>query len=468
MNTPQIQHLKDIYASGIQAVDPYQIMMKSIVIDQDTLTIQNSEKIFQFDLKLFKKIAVIGFGKATAKMAKAVEEVLSYRIDSGLISVKYGHTEDLSIIKTIEAGHPIPDSNSEVAAARILSDSAKYQSDTLVLVLISGGGSALVSSPYKASDSKVQLNLKDKQQISNLLLSCGASIQEINCVRKHLSSIKGGRLAKALYPATTISLILSDVIGDPLDVIASGTTVPDTNTFSEVKSIINRYGLEKHLSQNINKIVQYGLDGIIPETPKADDKLFDRVTNIVIGNNYDCLVDARLKAEQLGYTAEIMNGYITGDVEDAALWLHQNMFRKIKKHPKKKLCLITGGETTVRLTGSGKGGRNQHLALCFLYIMSLNPIFTDHVYFMSAGTDGNDGPTDAAGAFASSEILNRSKKLNLDIAQYLKTNDSYRFYEQLDYLFKTGPTNTNVCDIQVMIYTGSQPGSPREGFIKSF
>ena len=468
MTPLQIQHLKDIYYSGIQAVDPYQIMMKSLLIDHDILTIQNSEKIFQFDLKPFKKIAVIGFGKATAKMAKAVEEVLSDRINSGLISVKYGHTEDLSVIETIEAGHPIPDSNSETAAQRILSNAAEYKSDTLVLVLISGGGSALVSSPYNSSNSKIHINLQDKQEISNLLLKCGASIQEINCIRKHLSLIKGGRLAHALYPATTISLILSDVIGDPLDVIASGTTVPDSSTFPEVKKIIDRYELEQHLSQNINKLVQYGMDGIIPETPKANDKLFDKVTNIVIGNNYDCLVDARLKAEQIGYTAEILNGYITGDVEDAALWLHRNMFQKIKEHPKKNLCFIAGGETTVRLTGCGKGGRNQQLALCFLYIMSLNPVFTDRVYFMSAGTDGNDGPTDAAGAFACSEILKRSKKLNLDITWYLKENDSYRFYEQLDYLFKTGPTNTNVCDIQVILYTGNKLNPTNHIFEKSF
>jgi len=454
MTSRQIQHLKDIYFSGIQAVDPYQIIIDSINIDQDILTIQNSEKIFQFDLTPFPKIVVIGFGKATAKMAKAVEAVFSGRIDSGLISVKYGHTEDLSIIETIEAGHPIPDKNSETAAARILNKVSDYDSKTLVLVLISGGGSALVASPYCASDPKIQLSLKDKQHLTGLLLKCGASIQEINCVRKHLSSIKGGRLAQAIAPATIISLILSDIIGDPLDVIASGTTVPDPSTYLEVKEILNRYNLENQLSEDTNKLLQYGLHGVIPETPGSKDQLFNKVSNIVIANNYDCLVDARNKAELLGYSAEISNGYITGDVEDAALWLFQDTHRKIKEFPKKNLCFITGGETTVRITGDGKGGRNQHLALCFLYLMSLSPVFTDRLYFMSAGTDGNDGPTDAAGAFACSEILEKSKKMDLDIAWYLKENDSYRFFEQFDQLFKTGPTNTNVCDIQIILYHG--------------
>ena len=333
---------------------------------------------------------------------------------------------------------------------------SEYDSKTLVLVLISGGGSALVTSPYYSSNPKIQLSLKDKQHLTDLLLKCGASIQEINCVRKHLSSIKGGRLAQTIVPASIISLILSDVIGDPLDVIASGTTVPDPSSYLEVKEIFNRYHLENQLSENTNKLLQFGLDGAIPETPNRSDQLFDKVSNIVIGNNYDCLVEARKKAEQLGYTAEIINGFITGDVEDAALWLYQNTFRKIKEFPKKNLCFITGGETTVRITGAGKGGRNQHLALCFLYLMSLSPIFTDRIYFMSAGTDGNDGPTDAAGAFACSEILEKSQKKDLDITWYLKENDSYRFFEQFDQLFKTGPTNTNVCDIQVILYCGDQ------------
>lgn len=452
MILPQIQNLKDIYFSGIQAVDPYQIMLDSITVDQDVLTIQNSEKFFQFDLSQFSKIVVIGFGKATAKMAKAVEEVMIDRIHSGLIAVKYDHIEKLSTIKIIEAGHPVPDENSEKAASNILEFVADLGVETLALVLISGGGSALISAPYQSTDPNVRLNLKDKQLISDLLLKCGANIQEMNCVRKHFSAIKGGRLLKALTPATTISLILSDVIGDPLDVIASGPTVSDSSTFEKVKEIVDRYKLSKQLPGHVNQMLQFGLDGLVPETPKSDEKIFDTVSNIIIANNYDCLVGAKQKAESLGYEADIINGYITGDVEDAAFWLYQSAIRKIQENPKKNLCFITGGETTVRRTGDGKGGRNQHLALCFLYLMTLSPVFRDQIYFLSAGTDGSDGPTDATGAFACNEILDAANKFGLDIVWHLKQNDSYRFYDQLNQLFKTGPTKTNVCDIQVILY----------------
>ncbi|TYB30807.1 MAG: glycerate kinase, partial [Candidatus Mcinerneyibacterium aminivorans] len=393
-------------------------------------------------------------GKATATMAKAMEEILKDKITRGLISVKYGHTADLEKIEYIEAGHPVPDENGFNAGKKILDIAKNADKNTLVITLISGGGSALLTHPYVYdNEEKIEIRLEDMQDTTNRLLKCGAIINEINCLRKHLSAIKGGKLAKALYPAKSINLILSDVVGDRLDTIASGPTSPDDTTFEEMDRIIKKYEIRDNLPRNVLKILEKGLKGDVEETPKEKDKIFKNTNNILIGTNYQSLQACANKASSLGYNSLIISSQIVGEAKDVAKVL-AGIAKDSKKHDllgDKPLCIIAGGETTVTLTGEGKGGRNQEIALSYLAEIEKEMDSFENIYFISASTDGNDGPTDAAGAYADIELFERSKEKDLSIDDYLKNNDSYHFFEEIDGLVKTGPTNTNVCDIHLIL-----------------
>ena len=443
--------LEQIFNSAVDRVNPEKILKTSLSITGDILKIKTPQKEKDFDLSKFKRIWVTGAGKATASMAKGLESVLGSRIEKGIIAVKYGHTEQLSRIDLIETGHPVPDANSVRGAREIAALAEKADSDTLMINLISGGGSAILCLPY--SDDNFQLTLEEKQATTRLLLECGASIKDINCISKHISGIKGGRLARLMYPAACINLILSDVVGDRLDTIASGLTVEDETTYADAYSYFEKYGLLDRIPPNVKNLIISGKKGETAETPKNGDAAFTKIENILIGTNHTALLAAEEKARSLGYNPLILSSGITGEAREIAKFFSAlARDTSLYGHPVVKPgCIIAGGETTVTLKGSGKGGRNQEMALSFLNEMAGNPDAYKGIYFLSAGTDGNDGPTDAAGAFASLEILESGKEKGLSPALYIAQSDSYNYFKSAGGLLTTGPTNTNVCDVQLIL-----------------
>jgi len=306
---------------------------------------------------------------------------------------------------------------------------------------------------YEDGDRAVRISLAQKQAVTRLLLDCGATINEINCVRKHLSQIKGGRLAEMLYPATVVSLILSDVVGDSLDVIASGPTTGDSTAFADVAAVMAKYDLDEKLPDAVRAYIDLGLSGTVPDTPDGSHPAFSKVDNLLIGTNYLSLQAAAEAARTLGYTTVVLSSQVIGEAREVARVLC-GIAKDAKKHGllgPLPLCLICGGETTVTIRGDGTGGRNQEMALAFLVEMGLSPAETAGIHFLAAATDGDDGPTDAAGAFAHHGIMTAALKAGLSAAAFLKNNDAYHFFDRTGGLLKTGPTNTNVCDIQVII-----------------
>lgn len=427
------QILYDIFYHALQAVLPYEKVKERC-----------RDILLSYEQGKFNRLIVIGFGKAACPMAKAMEDFSLDLLGTGIVITKYNHCNkyNLEKIKVFEAAHPVPDENGlkgTDAIIRLLKSADEY---TLVVCLISGGGSALLISPYEG------VGLNDKQKITELLLKAGANIQELNTVRKHISRVKGGRFAEIAYPARIISLILSDVIGDRLDVIASGPTSPDETTFQDALSVLEKYNLTKIASSPIIDMIQKGMHGLISETPKKGNPIFKRVENIIIGSNTIALAAAKKKAEELGFDAEIVSAEITGEAKEVGKWLAKKAIEvKNKKSSGRSVCLISGGETTVTVKGDGLGGRNMELALSF----ALEIEGIDGITLLSAGTDGTDGPTDAAGAIVNGETIRKAKFLGIDAEEYLKNNDSYHFFERIECLFVTGPTGTNVMDIQIVV-----------------
>ena len=446
-NTPKKDFRKDamtIFQTALAAVEPRRAVESSLELTGDELTVlEGNKKRKTIDLSQVDHIYVIGAGKASAPMAQAVEEILGERITDGLICVKYGHGLDLKKINIVEAGHPEPDQAGVEAAARIKEILEGAGPKDLVISLFSGGGSALLVMPAPG------LKLADKQKVTKLMLACGADIHEINSVRKHLSAVKGGRLAGLAAPATVINLMLSDVIGDAMDVIASGPLVPDRSTFEEAAVVLAKYKLMKKIPAAAKRCLTAGLTGQEPETPKAGDAFFKNVLNLIVGSNLICLTAAKEEAKQLGYRPLILSSTIEGETREAA-WLHTAIAREIKKsgNPiKPPACLISGGETTVTLKGAGKGGRNQEFALAAALALDGQ----DNILVFSAGTDGTDGPTDAAGAMADGETAARAGRAGLLARKHLEENDAYPFFEELGDLIITGPTRTNVMDIRLVL-----------------
>ena len=442
-----IDNLKSIFKAGLDRVDPIRIIKEKVRLEGDMLCIDNGGQISSFDLSQFRQIYVVGAGKASARMALAVEELLKERITGGVISTKYGHSESLSSIEIIEAGHPVPDKNSLRAAGEILDLCKNLTSDSLVISLISGGGSALLSLPVK------EITHQDKQDITATLLACGADICEINCIRKHLSAVKGGRLVKAVSPAVSINLILSDVIGDRLDSIASGLTAHDNTCFRDALEILDKYSLTGRIPRRVLDYLKKGADDPLLETPKQDSNIFSRNHNFIIGSNIAAVEQAAARAREMNYNTVVLSSQIMGEARTAAA-NYAGICMDIKRREllaSKPACIIAGGETTVTLKGSGKGGRNQEMALSFLQHTAENPSALEGVYFLSGATDGNDGPTDAAGGFACLEMTGTDSKTRSEIKAYLNNNDAYHYLKKNGLLYVTGPTNTNVCDLQIMI-----------------
>lgn len=425
--------LKEIFFSAIKAVLPY-----------DAVRNHCSSILSSYKDGKFNKFIVAGFGKAACPMAKAVEDFLMEYITNGIIITKYSHCSryKLEKLQLFEAGHPVPDENGVRGTEEILKLLKKADADTLIVFLISGGGSALLTVPYKG------ISLHEKQYLTELLLRTGVDIHELNTVRKHISMVKGGRLAETAYPAKMISLILSDVIGDRLDVIASGPTSPDQTTYNDALDVLRKYDLIEKVPFMILDVLQKGNEGLLPETPKHTNRVFERVENIIIGSNKIAIEAAKDKAKALGFDVLMLSSEITGEAREAGKYLaKQALESKRSSLYNKKICLISGGETTVTVRGSGKGGRNTELALSFA--QEIDNI--EGITLLSAGTDGTDGPTDAAGAIINSKTIQKARTLGLDANEYLTNNDSYTFFKRIDELFITGPTYTNVMDIQIIL-----------------
>jgi hydroxypyruvate reductase len=450
-----IDHLKEIFKAGLNRVDPHRMIIDHVRLSGSRLLVSMETQHLEVDLDAFRQVFVIGAGKAAARMAKAFEQILGNRIHQGVIVVKYKHTEPLDIIETLEAGHPVPDENGVAAAKAILALADKADTETLVITLISGGGSALLPMPLQCQGAgfRVDLGLEDKQQTTTALLSCGADIEEINCLRKHLSGVKGGRLLQHLAPARSLNFILSDVVGDDLSSIASGLTTIDPTTFDDALAIIDKYGISKKVPESVLETLRLGKEGMIAETLKKGAEAVLRASNILIGTNRTAIMAAGEKARQLGYNTALLTSRITGEAREIAKFIG-GVALDVKASDmiaKKPACVISGGEPVVTLRGCGKGGRNQEMALALLAEMERRPSEYRGIHFLAAATDGNDGPTDAAGAFACSGLVGRAKIRNVSISGHLRNNDSYHFFEKTGGLYKTGPTNTNVCDLHILL-----------------
>ena len=426
-----------IFLAGVESVKPGNLIKRYVSLNNNMLQI---EKI-TFDLTLVKNIYVVGAGKASAAMAQTIEYILGSRIKEGHIITKYEHSVPLKFIETTEAGHPVPDDNGIKGTKDILSIVKKADKDDLVICLISGGGSALLA------DVPEGCTLDDLKKVSSVLLKTGANITEMNCIRKHLSAVKGGQLSSTAAPARVVSLILSDVIGDPLDVIASGPTAPDPSTFFDALAIISKYNIAGELPEKIISVLKDGLDNKRHETLKKSDKILELTNNLIIGTNKLALSTAKDKAESLGYESHIITNNLDTDVTEVASYITELAKHVRNQKTSKKTCLLFAGEPTVKVKGSGLGGRNQHLAL--LAAVLLKDIHG--ITILSGGTDGSDGPTDATGAVVDSLTLQKAYDLRLNPEEYIDNSDSYNFFKQAGGLIITGPTQTNVMDLMVAL-----------------
>jgi glycerate-2-kinase len=424
--------------AALKAADPIEIIRSKLSLKNSTLHVDSHS----FNLEKFKNIYVLGGGKATGAMADALERVLEKQITRGLVNVPRGTISKTAIIELHEASHPIPDEAGVEGTRRMLEIAEQAEKDDLVICLISGGGSSLMPLPRNG------ISINDKKEITNVLLKCGATINEFNTVRKHISDFKGGWLAKKAYPATILNLILSDVVGDPLDFIASGPTVPDSTTFSDAVKVLEKYKLWEQTPASIRKVLSDGKKDLIPETPKTTDETFKKVHNIVVGNNRLASLAACEHSKLHGLRALLLTATLEGEARHVGTVL-ATIAREVLSsgNPlKRPACIVAGGETTVTVTGKGRGGRNQEIALAAA--MKLGGM--DGVVVASLTTDGVDGPTDAAGAIVDGKTVKRASRMGLAPEKFLADNDSYSFFLRLSDLVVTGPTGTNVNDVTVI------------------
>lgn len=428
-----------IWEAGLGAGRVNSLLQRSLRLDGSDLRVGSAV----FDLARIRRLLVVGAGKASGAMAHCLEEILEDRIAQGLVVVKEGYTAPTRRIRLVEAGHPIPDARGERATRELLTLAQSAGADDLVVVLVSGGGSALTPAPVPP------ITLAEKQALTEQFLSAGATVSELNVVRKHCSRFKGGQLAKAAAPARVLSLILSDVIGDAVDVIASGPTAPDESTFADALAILERFGLKGRVPASVVRHLERGARGELPETPKPLDPLLHRVTNHVIGNNALVVAAAESKARHLGFNTHVLTRSLQGETREAARQV-ADLAREIRSRGKPvgpPACVIAGGETTVTVLGKGKGGRCQEFCLA----AALGLQGTPDVVVLAAGTDGSDGPTDAAGAIADGDTVARGARKGLDAGASLADNDSFGFFSALGDLVTTGPTNTNLLDIYLLL-----------------
>ncbi len=390
----------------------------------------------------FDRVFLLAIGKASTAMASAVKKRWGARLTSGIVVTKYGHvTNRLKGLKVLESGHPVPDAAGLAASVQVMDLLRGLNARDLLIVAVSGGASALLPAPAEP------ITLDEKRELTDLLLRAGADIFELNTVRKHLSFLKGGQLAAWAYPATVVSLLLSDVIGDNIEVIGSGPTAPDPSTFADAIQILRRYQLESHVPRSVLLRLECGAAGLLPETPKPGDPLFRNVRNSIVGSNRLALKAAASQAKKLGYAPVILSSTMQGETREVAR-VHAEILREAAVNSRSPVCFLSGGETTVTVKGQGKGGRNQEFALAA--VIALHGL--KDVLVLSAGTDGTDGPTDAAGAIASGNTIMRAKEAGLNAYQYLQDNNAYPFFDALGDLIRTGPTGTNVMDVHLMLH----------------
>jgi hydroxypyruvate reductase len=428
-----------ILAAALEAVEPGAAISRHIQRQGQHLLVNGKA----YDLRSYHRVWMVGAGKASAPMANRAAELLGESLTGGLIIVKEGYTGDLLALpdrlNLVEAGHPIPDHRGVTGAGQMAEMLANLNHDDLVICLISGGGSALLVSPVPG------ISLSDLQSLTTALLASGASIDEINTLRKHLEQLKGGGLARLASPASLVTLILSDVVGDRLDVIASGPTVPDPTTFADAWKVLERYNLLDQIPASLIHHLQRGRHGEVQETPKPGDPLFEKTQNLIIGNNRQAALAAIHQAREEGLHCMLLTTHLQGEARQAGRFLaaiaHQ--IADSGEPIPRPACIVIGGETTVSLTGDGLGGRNQELALGAVADLA----GLDEVALITLATDGGDGPTDAAGAIVTGQTLERARALGIEPARFLSHNDAYHFFDPLGNLIRTGPTQTNVTDL---------------------
>ncbi|MFI3189357.1 glycerate kinase [Crenothrix sp. D3] len=446
MTTLLKQHALHIFQAGVAAANPYQAVQRCLTLDES----------------LTGKIHLIAFGKAACAMANAASELIpaSRLAGLGIAVTNYENVRAVDNIEVIGAGHPLPDLAGFHAAAKIAERVSQAQANDLVLVLISGGGSALI--PYPVAG----ISLQEKIATTDLLLACGADIQEINCVRKHLSQLKGGGLARLAAPAHVYALILSDVLGDDLSTIASGTTIHDSSTYGDAMAVLQNKGVWTRVPDSVRLHLERGKQGLIAETPKPDDSVFKHTRHVLCGSNTVSLKAAQLAAEQLGYQTLIYSEQLCGIAREEAeqlahyaATLKDNIVPTLQRgnvavdapaSSIKPLALLAGGETTVNLKGNGKGGRNQEFALAFALAAEKHRL-TGQWTLLSGGTDGRDGPTDAAGGMVDADSLQTMINAGINPTKYLNNNDAYNALHSSNDLLITGTTGTNVADLQILL-----------------
>ena len=430
---------KEIFLQALKAADPYIGVENAVSVDEDNIVIDGET----YPADYYKRVVVVGAGKASARMGQAIEDILGERISDGWINTKYGHAVSLKRINVHECGHPVPDEQGIEGTKNIINLLSGADRHTLIICLLSGGGSALMPAPAGA------ISLGEKQEVTRLLLNTGAKIEELNAVRKHMSKIKGGGMARLAAPARLHVLILSDVIGDKLDTIASGPAVADNSTYKECVDIFNRYKILSSLPEHIEERFRRGSCGRIPETAKKDDPYLKAVRNTIIGNSRLSVRAAREKAADMGFNPMVLTTVLEGEASEMGILfacLAQEIAASGNPIPA-PACVIAGGETTVTVRGNGKGGRNQEMALsAALHLSGISD-----VAFLSGGTDGTDGPTDAAGGIVDGNTVNEGNDKKQDICNYLENNNSYEYLKSVDGLLMTGPTGTNVMDIQILL-----------------
>lgn len=428
-----------MFRAALKAADPIEAVRKHLHKDGDWLVAGRKK----YRLSAFGDVYVLGAGKASVAMAQAVERILGARVRFGFVNTKYGHGGKLKRVKVQEAGHPVPDENGVAGARELVGLARQARAGDLVIFVVSGGASALTPLPAPP------ITLEEKQRVTQELLACGANIHEMNTVRKHISLFKGGQLAREAAPARLITLMLSDVIGDSMDVIGSGPTVPDESTFGRAWEILSGYGIAEKVPESVRQRLEAGVRGEIAETPKPGDEAFAKTQNLVVGSNRLAVDAAARKARELGYKPLVLSTFLEGETKDVAR-VHAGIAKEILASGRpvgRPACVISGGETTVTLRGSGLGGRNQEFAAAAaLYLDGV-----DGVVVLSGGTDGTDGPTDAAGAIADGRTVARLRAKSLSAAAMLADNDSYHLFEALGDLIKTGPTGTNVMDVRLVL-----------------
>ncbi|MDR0239305.1 MAG: glycerate kinase [Deltaproteobacteria bacterium] len=436
---PEYQkELRTILDAALAAVAPDGALARHVRVQDDHLLVSDRKYALGS-----RRLLVVGAGKGAAPMAAALEILLGKRITQGQIIVKEGHGLPLKHIRIVEASHPMPDERGEHATHEMLRMAHSAQKDDLVICLVTGGASALT--PALAEG----ITLADMRRTTELLLKCSATIHEVNAVRKHLSVYTGGRLAAAAAPAPMVALLVSDVVGDNLDVIGSGPTVPDASTFAQCLEITERFGIRDQLPQPVLQRLTDGAAGVIAETPKADDPIFAQVQTELIATNKQALEAAAKVAKTLGYAPRILTTSLSGDSRTRALELTEQACQAADtlKSGDAPLCLLFGGETTLNVRGTGMGGRNQEMAVVAAGRLrgrkGIAAVFAD--------TDGTDGPTDAAGGFASGSTLDAAAKLGLDPQPYLDNNDCYNFLDKCGHLLVTGPTLTNVTGVGIFL-----------------